>query len=210
MGSNLQADTNFGTSGIAYQSLSGLLGAWHTTELKMNTTMVGGTTYEYLNWMMDGTKHASFQLSSCSCSPAGFNTYMVPSMIVASPDNTTSDFSSLDVHGYFEAPFGTIVGNAYFYPAEWGACPYGSQSLPSCPAGGGGCPVASGAQTSSDYVERDNEAPSNVDVTGHVYDSSWGATHEWAIGIGDTSGYTQIKDTQLTGTFCSSGPPQVA
>lgn len=189
----------FGTMGIATQTESGLLGAWHTMELKTRTVTQGSTEIEYLDWWFDGVVMISYEINSCTapCSFHSFDLDIVPSMEVASPDNSTTHFSSLNVHGYFQEPLGTSLGSQYLYPAYWGNATSGAN-----------CHIGS-YQTSDAYLERLNEAPSNVPVTGHVYNANWGATDEWGIGNGTVFGYSGITDAQMS-SHCSSGPPQIA
>jgi hypothetical protein len=73
------------------------------------------------------------------------------------------------------------------------------------------CPLPSGAQKDTTlYLASNVQAPGNADLTGHAYDGNWGATDEWGILMGDTTGYSYITDSQLGSTLCSSGTPQIA
>lgn len=215
--SNGATDTNFNNGGAGCNmcgyyniSLSGLTDAWHKIELKLTSTVAGGINYGFIDYDLDGSQYASWQYDSCTapCTLPTYDVWVVPELSVESYDSTNSDFSSLDVHGYLQDA-GTNLGNIYLYPANWGA---------DTSSGYGDCPVPSTVQASGSwpgtYIARLYEAPSNADVTGHIYDGTtgggWGATDEWGIGIGDTNGYTDITDSQLGSTLCSSGPPQLA
>jgi hypothetical protein len=187
--------------GFYNNSVSGLSNSWHVLSLGTISQVLGNTNYEYLEWYLDGTAYIGWQIATCttpcsfSSTPYYANNWIVSSMGVESYDNTNGDFSSLDVHGYFQVS-GTNVGNMYLYPANYG---YNH-----------GCPLPSGAQKSTGYLSLNVQGPDNADVTGHVHDSTWGATDEWAIGEGDTSVYADIEDSELSSTLCSSGPPQLA
>jgi len=185
--------------------VSGLSDSWHTIALGTYTAVVGSTNYLYLGWYLDGTAYANWQFASCT-TPCSFGSnqdvtnYVVPNMSAESYDFTSTDFSSMDIHGYFQNS-GTSLGPVYLYPATWGSS-----------SAGGDCSIGS-YQTSGWTVGDDNEPPGTGTVppeTGHVYDASWGATDEWGIGNGDTSGYTTVDPADLSSTFCSSGPPQIA
>jgi len=182
-------------------TVSGLLANWHDIELKLTKVQVGSVYYDTLDWILDGTTYDTYTITSCTvpCSLPDFDNEAVPNIAVESADPYNANFSSLDVHGYFQSPIGTSQGGMYLYPANWGQT-----------TGDGNCPLPSGAQTTSFTIGRLYEAPSNADVTGHHYVGTWGAADEWAIGIGDTSGYASITDSDLSSTFCSSGPPQVS
>jgi hypothetical protein len=207
------ADGNFGCStchGTSFHPLSGLLGSWHTIELKLTSVVSGNTNNEYINWLLDGVIYDTYIDFSCQmpCAVQPFSTEMVPSMAVESYDNTNTDLVSLDVHGWFQYTIGTNTGSMYLYPAQWGACPpVVSQQ---CPNGvGGSCPVPSTAQTTTSYIGRDVQAPGNGAVTGNTYSSgAFGTTYEW--GIGNYNGLSEITDSMLSSSFCSPTPPLVA
>ena len=180
--------------------VSGLSNSWHTIALGTYTAVVGSTNYLYLAWYLDGTAYAIWQFASCT-TPCSFGNnqystnWAVPSMNAESYDFTSTDFSSLDIHGYFQNS-GTNLGPIYLYPATWGSSV---------------CSITS-YQTSGWMIGDNNEPPGTgtvPPVTGHVYDSSWGATDEWGIGNGDTSGYTTVDPAGLS-SACSSGPPHIA
>ena len=191
--------TSFGPNGTGYAwyHVSGLLNSWHYLELLEASSMSGGVLHEYLAFDLDGTQYGNaFQVYSCStpCSAYDFSDQIVPNIAVESGDLTNADFSSLNVHGYFETPAGTIVGSMYLYSAYWGE-----------DSTGGDCALPSGAQTTSAVTASDYEGPnSNGAVTGHLYRSSgYGASDEWGIG---SLGYYDIDDADLSSTFCSTYP----
>jgi hypothetical protein len=198
-----------GGTGEYLNQVSGLANSWHTIAIGTTSLVVGSTNYEYLEWYLDGTAYVSWQFATCT-TPCSFsssqyyvNDWIVPSSNVETDDYTNSDFSSLNVHGYFEEGT-TTLGNIYLYPALWGAC---TGSGNGCSGVGGDCPLPSGAQKDAkNYVGNYNEGPANGAVTGYLY-SGYGATHEWGIG---PLGYTDITDSDLSSSFCSSGPPQIA
>jgi len=178
-----QLVTGFGnqvpTDGEYINQVSGLSSSWHTLTLGTTSLVVGNTNYEYLEYYLDGTAYTSWQIATCttpcsfSSSPYYVNNWIVPNFGVESYDSANSDFSSADVHGYFQVS-GTGTGSMYLYPANYG---YHHS-----------CPLPSGAQKDTTlYLASNVQAPGNADLTGHAYDGSWGATDEWGILMGDTA-----------------------
>jgi hypothetical protein len=144
---------------------------------------------EVLDWIFDGTTYTTYTTGAVA--NGDFDTGIVPSVVVESYDLTSSDFNSLDIHGYLQ-PDGSDVSDLYLYPGSWG---YLSDS----------CSLPSGAQSTSTYIGSGQEAVSNVGVTGHYWTSgSYGATDEF--GIGDYSNtYSPINDQSLSSN-CSPLP----
>jgi hypothetical protein len=174
-----------------YSISSSDLNAWNNMELTLGLTQVCEGHYcyydEIFNWILDGTTETTY---TGGVGNGYFDTEMVPNVVDESHDMTTSDLTSLDIHGYLQIG-GSDVSDLYLYPGGWG---YGSDS----------CALPSGAESSGDYVGGGQEAPSVVGVTGHYWSSSYGATDEF--GIGDySSTYSPINDQHLSSN-CSPLP----
>jgi hypothetical protein len=164
--------------------VSGLLGAWHTIELKV--TYCSTCRVYYVQWYLDGKFYNSWGAGSAST----FDNQVAPNYAVESYDLTSGDFNNLDTHGYLKN--GASAVHTYVYPGLWGAS--------------NGCTIPAAYQTTAIYLGSPEpggtKAPSSVGVIGYVWTSGgYGAPNEWAVL--HTTLYTPITDNNLL-SYCNA------